>query len=704
MGRVPGTLVHAAKRGERPFTATDLWTIPRVGAPAPSPNGLWVALPVTECTVGREKACTRIWLVSSDRANAPGQGNVPARPLTGTDVTAGGPAWRPDGKVLAFTRVRLDAEEAKPQLHLLRLDGGDPEPLTDLPLGVFDAKWLPDGSGLVVATYLLRGHLTLDATKAELERRKADPVKAHVTEDRVFRYWDRWLTTGEVPHLFHLDLKTKVLRDLMPGSPAWFGWMEPQGHFDIAPDGKEIAYDAVEPNPKRREELETKIWTVPLAGGAPRCLTPDVPANAFRPRYAPGGFSLVYGRTEERYFYADRPRLYTVDRKSGEHRPWLADWDRAPMDWEMGRDGACYFVAEDDGRQPLWALRPGAKEPVKLVTGGTASSLALPGDQRIYFTWQSLQQPPELYRVPTLGGDAERLTHLTDAALEGVALGEVHDVRVKGGGGEPVQSWLILPPGHDTSAPAPFVNVVHGGPHGISGDTFHFRWNPHCFAAPGYVVAMPNFQGSTSWGNDYAQRIQGTWGDRPFADVMAVTDAVVASGLADGDHMAAAGGSYGGYMMSWIAGHTDRFRCLVNHAGVHDTLAMYASDVTQGRAASLGGEAWDGLERIDSSNPARFTKGWNTPMLVTHGERDYRVPVSMGLEAYGICKAKGIPARLVYFPDENHWVLKPHNSLRWYAEVLAWLDRWLVRDGTPAGPPPAKPDSPDDEKLPAWVR
>jgi dipeptidyl aminopeptidase/acylaminoacyl peptidase len=237
--------------------------------------------------------------------------------------------------------------------------------------------------------------------------------------------------------------------------------------------------------------------------------------------------------------------------------------------------------------------------------------------------------------------------------------------------------FVVLPPGYEPGKKYPLVQVIHGGPHGISADAFHWRWNAQLFASPGYVAALVNFQGSTSWGQDFARRIQGRWGDQPFADVMIATDALVASGLVDEKRMAAAGGSYGGYLAAWIEGHTDRFRCIVNHAGVYDTLAQWASDVTQGRGVSLGGVPWDGLEAIDRYNPARFAAGFTTPMLVIHGERDFRVPVAQGLECYGVLKDKGVPARLVYFPDENHWILKPRNSLLWYREVQEWLSRWL---------------------------
>ncbi|HET7497611.1 MAG TPA: S9 family peptidase, partial [Candidatus Eisenbacteria bacterium] len=231
----------------------------------------------------------------------------------------------------------------------------------------------------------------------------------------------------------------------------------------------------------------------------------------------------------------------------------------------------------------------------------------------------------------------------------------------------------------------------HGGPHGIAGDNFHFRWNLHAFAAPGYVVAAVNFHGSTSWGQEFAACIQGGHGDKPYDDIMKATDTLIEAGFVDPSRMAATGGSYGGYLVCWIAGQTDRFRCVVNHAGVFDLLAEYGSDVTQGRHQAYGGEPWDRLEAIDRWSPARFARGFSTPMLVIHGERDFRVPHNQAMAVYNIYKAKGVDARLVFFPDENHWILKPRNSLLWNREVRDWLARWL--GPTPAGPASGLPGS-----------
>ena len=270
----------------------------------------------------------------------------------------------------------------------------------------------------------------------------------------------------------------------------------------------------------------------------------------------------------------------------------------------------------------------------------------------------------------------------------------MEEILFEGSHGAQVQMFVIHPPGPASGTPRPLVQVVHGGPHGVSGDAFGFRWNAHLFAAPGYVVAMVNFQGSTGWGQDFAQRIQGAWGERPLEDVLKGTDQMVATGLVDERRMGLAGGSYGGYMAAWVAAHSDRFRCIVNHAGVYDTLAHWSCDVTQGRHKAFGGTPWEGLEAIDRWNPARFARGMVTPMLVIHGEKDYRVPETQGLACYNVLKAKGVPARLVYFPDEGHWILKPQNSLLWYREVHAWFERYLAlrtpyraRVNSPSFPP-----------------
>ena len=663
----PVSTLHPARRGSRPLAPEDLWTLPRVGAPAAFPDGQSLVVPVTRWNLEKNESRTQLHRVSVSGGAAVA--------ITTPDASAAEPRVAPDGKQLAFTRKDANG---KPQLMLMSLEGGEPRKLTDMPLGVFDPRWLPDGSGLVFAANVIKGHFTPEQTAAEIKRRADDPVKAHVTEERFYRFWDSWLTTGEVPHLFIYDLAKESVRDLTPESTTWFDWMDPSGHYDISPDGREIALAGISFD-AQRSLIVTRIYTLPLgAAGATAlsCRTTGHPADDLRPRYSPDGKWLVYGMTHDPEFYADRVRLMRMDRASGKHEEWLGNWDLTPLHWEFASDGTLVFEAEQNARLKLFALS-GTGEPRALTGDGSASSPAVLAGGRVAFLWQTLAAAAEVHVVAQIGGPARRVTQFTDEGAARYHTGEVREITFEGSRGENVQMFLVMPPDFDAGKKYPLVHMIHGGPHGTFGDLWHARWNAQAFAAPGYIVALVNFQGSTSWGQDFAQRIQGEWAARPFEDIMKATDLLITSGLVDEKRMAVTGGSYGGYMVTWIAGHTDRFKCIVNHAGVADLTAQYASDITQGRGKAAGGEAWEGLEKQDLWSPVRFAKGMNTPMLVIHGERDYRVPVGQGLLIYGVLKAKGVPARLVYFPDENHWVLKARNSLLWYQEVHAWLARWL---------------------------
>jgi dipeptidyl aminopeptidase/acylaminoacyl peptidase len=663
-------LYPASNPTKRPLTAEDLWKVARVGAPVPTPDGR-VVVPVTTYDLEANKGKPRLWLV-------PGEGGEP-RPLTSEEQASTDPAVSPDGRWVSFLRAR---GEEKPQLHIMPLDGGEAERLTDLPMGVLDPRWFPDGTKIAFVTMLLEAAPTPEGTKELLEKRAKDPVKVHVTEDRVYRYWDRWLTEGEKPHLFVLDLKTRALTDVTPQGTGWFDLMDPSGQYDVSPDGAEIAFAANSSRPPHHL-LRWAIFTVPTSGKGPvTCLTPEgtppKSADFWRPRYSPDGTSIFYGMQRDPYFYADKVRIVRYDRSARTHTVLTEDWDRSPAAWELAKDGTLILEAEDRGRVLLFSMPAGGGAPKALLTQGTASGLKIGRDGRVYFTIQTTSAPPEAASIGQDGKDLRKLTRFNDALLSEVALGEVREIEFPGADGNRVQMFVVLPPGFDPKKKWPLVHVIHGGPHGIAGDNFHFRWNPQAFAAPGYVVACVNFHGSTSWGQDFAAVIQGGHGDKPFTDIMRATDLLLETGFIDEKRMAATGGSYGGYLVCWIAGQTDRFACLVNHAGVFDLIAEYASDITQGRHQAYGGEPWDRLDALDRWNPARFARGFQSPMLVIHGERDYRVPHTQALAVYNIYKAKGVDARLVFFPDENHWVLKPRNSIVWNREVHGWLQRYLA--------------------------
>jgi dipeptidyl aminopeptidase/acylaminoacyl peptidase len=648
----------------RPMTVEDLWAFRRVGAPAASADGSVIVFPVTTFDMEKNEGKTRLY-----RLNA---GSEPT-PLTSAEVNASEPALSPDGRRLVYVRKAPGGEG---QLAILALDGGESEVLTDLPLGVTDPRWFHDGNRIAFLSWVLTDAPTPEKTAELLKTREKEPMKARVTEDRVYRFWDGWLTDGRVPHIFVLDLATRTSTDLIPDSKRFFDLMDPSGHYDISPDGEEIAFSANSIEPPYHPVMNWDVFTVSTEGGPVQNISKDNPADDVRPRYSPDGGTILYGMQRRNDFYADRMRLVAYDRKTRRHRVLTESWDRSASAWEFipGRN-EYWLAAEDEGRSGLFRGSLTEGSPKLVRRGGTYDGIRPLGDESLLATKSTISVPPELYRID---GRGERPLTRLNAELAGqISWGEAKDIHFRGSEDREIQAHLVLPPGFDPSRKWPLIAMLHGGPHGITPDQFHFRWNLQLLAARGYVVVAPNFHGSTSWGQSFAECIQGSWGDRPYRDSMAAVDAVIREGYIDETRMAATGASYGGYLVTWIAGQTDRFACIVNHAGVGDTLAEYAADVTYGWGKDLGGEPWEGIEEIDRMNPIRLAQNFRTPMLITHGERDYRVPVDQGLQLYNVLKAKGVPARLIVFPDENHWIMKPQNSRFWYGEVEAWLARWL---------------------------
>ena len=667
-------LAHPARKGTRVWDAALLWSLPRVGGVEVSPSGGHLAVPVTRYDVENDVGAARIWLI-------PTEGGI-GRPLTSPERDASAPRFSPDGRRLAFVARPTPRRGETPepaQLHVLPLEGGEAEAVTDLPLGVFDPQWLPDGSGLVFGAYLFVDHLDVEGTKEEVERRREDPVRVRATEDRLYKFWDRWLTGEKAAHLFLLDAATREVRDLMPGSRLHFDWMDPTGSYEIAPSGREIVFTAIR-EPMEGERPRRDLFRLAFSQAKPAILTANNPADSLGARYAPDGETVVFGMTEDPTFYADRVRLMGLHLPTGDVTPILPNWDRSPADWRFTRDGALVFHAEDEGEVRLFRLDPDASgdaaRPTPITRGGSARQARPAPDGTVYCLHDSLSSPPEVKRVAPDGG-FEDVTRFADEHLRDVAFGEVRSLTFEGAHAAEVQAYLILPPHHAPGQRHPLVHLIHGGPHGTFGDTWHWRWHAQTFAARGYVVACVNFQGSTSWGDDFARRIQGAWGDRPAGDVLRATDVLVASGRVDEGRMAITGGSYGGYLTAWLASTTSRFQCAVNHAGVYDLTTQWASDWTFSWPQAAGGAPWDDPAAADRWDPARHSQGLETPMLVIHGEKDYRVPADQARVCYGILKAKGVPARLLIYEDENHWILKPRNSLRWYREVFDWLARFL---------------------------
>jgi dipeptidyl aminopeptidase/acylaminoacyl peptidase len=662
-------LAPAANAQQKPFTATDLWKLQRVGAPIAAPDGNRAVFVVTTYDIDENKGNADLYLLPATGA--------PLR-LTASPANDNGPAWSPDSRRIAFVSGRAGD---KAQIFVIDAEGGEARQVTKLPVSVSSLKWFPDGKRIafvaeVPATF--SGDWT--ALKTQLDTRAKSKVSARVTENRQYRYFDRWLTDGDVPRLFVADAESGVITELMPGSQQYMGFEGVQ--YDIAPDGKTIAA-VVNSTGAPYDSLNLDIVLLATDGsGTARSITAANRGDDGFPVYSPDGSALIYGEQRDPNYYADRVRLVRYDVATGRRSILTETLDMSPQQWFFARDGrTLYFHADSRGGKPLYAMDLATNKVREVYRGGTNDGAVLMRD-RLLVLHQTISKPSEIYEVKVDGSGFNARTHFNDSALAQFKLGKVEDVTYKGADGASIQMFVVYPPGFDATKKYPLVMNIHGGPHSVSGDVFHWRWNNHVFAAQGYVIALPNFHGSTGFGEAFTKSIHGDWAAKPFTDIMAATDYMIARPFIDKDKTAAVGGSYGGYMMSWLAGHTDRFAALINHAGVSNVQSQWASDGDF--AESIGGSLWHNTEIMQRNNPILHAGKFKTPMLIIHGGRDYRVPSDQALELYGIYKARGLDARLVFYPDENHWILSPQNSIHWYGEFVKWLDRYLVKSGAPA--------------------
>ena len=668
----------AGAENKRPITPYDLWAMKRLGSPVLSRDGARVVFTVTEWSIDKNKSTTHLWVVEL-------AGGAPKRLTSAPNATDSSPQWSPDAKRIAFTSKRGEDETAA--LYVMPIDGGEPEKILELPYSVSSPQWMPDGQRLVVATRVipeLAGKLGKDelaAMRKEIKRRKDSKITAKVTEDRQFRFWDQWLTDGLAHRLLLVDVATRTFTDLTPGYDRLFvtgGQTAPEARFDLAPDGRHIAVTINSTPPPYEGFLNNDIYLLPTDGsGALKNLTPDNKGNDGNALFAPDGRSFVYARSETPYYNGEFAKLWRHDLATGRNTPLTEQFDYAIGSAEFSSDGSLWLTAEEKGVVPIFKMSAGGSGFAPVFKTGTSSGVDVEAGS-IVFLNNSIARPDELFALDPSTGSARQLTHFNDALLSKLDLGRTEDYWFEGAGGDRVQGVLIFPPGFDTAKPYPLLQLMHGGPHTMAGDAWSYRWNAHVFAAAGYVVTWVNRHGSTGFGEKFSQSILNEWGDKPLEDILKSTDYLLARfPNIDPKRLAAAGGSYGGYMAAWVAGHTDRFACLVNHAGVNDFITQYGADTTSfGFSKVLGGAPWDNPAGMQRNNPTTYAKNFKTPMLIIHGELDYRVPYVNGTALYGIYKAMNLPARLVVFPNENHWVLTPQNSIYWNWEFQSWLARW----------------------------
>jgi dipeptidyl aminopeptidase/acylaminoacyl peptidase len=661
--------VHAAAV-QKGLTVDDMLAMQRISEPAVSPDGASVVFTVRETDLDANRGRTDLWLL-------PTAGGA-VRRLTSHPDADGSAAFSADGTQVYF----LSSRAGSSQVWRIAVAGGEAEQVTKLPLDVNGFRLFADGR-ILLAMDVYPDARTVAETKARDDAAEKDKVKVHAADELLYRHWDSW-EDGKYSHLFVWSSKkpddavdlTKGQRTDSPTHP--FGGME---ETSISPDGKSVLFVARVPSKPGAKDIawttNTDVFLVSSDGkGKPVVLTDDNDAYEFSPTFSPDGKSIALLAMARPGYEADRTRIAILDVATKKRRVLTEAWDRSPGSLTWSADGKTLFTSADHvGNHALFSVDVATGKEKLLVDKGTNQEPRIAGS-RVVFMKDTLKMPVELFSMNADGSDVKQLSHFNDARVAAVAWGAYEQFSFKGAKGDTVHGYVMKPAGYKAGK-APVAFLVHGGPQGSFGDHFHYRWNPQAYAGAGYAVVFIDFHGSTGYGQAFTDAINGDWGGAPYEDLMKGLDfAIEKFPFLDKDRMAALGASYGGYMINWIHGQTDRFKAFVCHDGnLDERMAYFDTEELWFPEWEHGGTPWNNPQGYTKHNPIDFVKNWSTPTLVIHGGRDFRVVDTQGMSTFTALQRKGVVSRFLHFPEENHWVLKPHNSKRWHQEVLGWLDK-----------------------------
>ncbi len=656
----------------KPFDADALLSLKRLSDPQISPDGKWVAFSVQTVDVAANKKPVQIWVV-------PLEGGGAARQITFAGESNSRPRWSPDSARIAYVSDRGGSS----QIWLMDPDGGNPKQVTSLSTEADGEVFSGDGKNLVLVSNVYPECGADDGcNQKQLDMDKAGKVKARVYTELLYRHWTAWQTRRR-SHLLVVPVGGGAARDLTPGTrdvpPFSLGGGD---DYDVSPDGQEVCY-SMNADPVPAISTNSDLYVVSIEGGQSRKIT-ITPGADLSPRYSPDGKYIAWRGQLRAGYESDRWRLLVLERANGRVLNLTENLDRWVNSFAWHPDStSLFFTTNDRGRQAIQVI-PLAGGPVRIAASGDSElddmQLTRNGRTMVY-TQQSGVSPVEIYRASSEGGTPVPLARLNDQTLSQYQLQRLEEFWADGAEDAKVQGFVVKPPNFDPAQKYPVLILIHGGPQGFWGYGWTYRWNAQVFAAAGYVVVMPNPRGSTGYGQKFVDDINQDWGGRAFDDIMGVTDYVVANlPYADAGRMTAAGGSYGGYMVDWILGHTQRFKALISHAGVYDLTSEFgATEELWFPLWEFGGTPWDKADTYVKWSPSTYVKDFKTPTLVIHGEQDFRVPYNQGLELFTALQLQKVPSKLLLFPDEGHWVLKPQNSVLWYKTFIDWLDSWVKK-------------------------
>jgi dipeptidyl aminopeptidase/acylaminoacyl peptidase len=652
----------------RQFTVEELLKVRRVGDPQLSPDGRRVAFTIGDVNWDANKVITQIYVMAIDGGSM--------KQLTNGASSATAPRWSPDGKKIAYVNGG--------QIWQMESDGDNKDQITKISTSATAPVWSPDGKWLAFTSDVYADCNDDECNKRKDEAAEKSKVKAHITTRLLFRHWDEWRDVKRT-HVFVVSSRGGAARDLTPGDFDSPPYAAASGvDYAFSPDSSELAYVR---NPDKVEAISTNsdIYTVPLSGGSGKNITVRNRGYDVGPIYTHDGRYIIYRSQATAGFEADRWRLMSYNRATGVSVEVVKKFDLQVEEAVVSPDGNyLYFIAGERGHLPIFRVPLGGAEPQKMVPNVSASGLQITPDGRsLVFANSSIAMPAEIYRADINEGTVNPLTSVNRASMAQFNLRKAEEVEWTGALGKKIHGFIIKPADFDPNKKYPLAVIIHGGPQSAFNDSWGYRWNPQVWANHGYIAFMPNPRGSTGYGQQFVNEISGDWGGKAYVDIMnGVADVLRRNTFIDRNRIGAAGASYGGYMINWIEGHNNdprfNFKVLVSHDGVYNIESMYgATEELWFTDWEFKGTPWTNPMMYARWSPNKFVKNFKTPILVIHSELDYRVPFGEGLQLFTAVQRMGIDSKLLMFPDEGHWVLKPQNSQLWYHTVLDWMDKYL---------------------------